>query len=440
MQWIYIRKNENCCNSKSIGKIRLLLFGLLSTYKLLILFSSSRMKKKWFTLMELTIAITIFAVMFSVIFSVYSHLLKTKLSLDARALVITTTYDLVEKINVVLQNYTIDYEEYFNRGMVGCTSGSRADSFIWTGIDQWNCLLFDWMWNQSSYLNWSDGIVVSWHYLYSCSSDSSIDWVKEDPDDQFATWNLVVQKSWSCYEGFLSKFPLPSRPLFPQAYGQYAKQFIDVKQDVDDKPWRAWDDDDTDTGTWPVAIYDNKNVKELYLIAKDKKTRVFIRNKLIESWDVNGDALITLPQEKHFVLQMLQLKAFDAWENHDFVSAGTYDGVIDTWACDASAWFVCNGPKVSDVYSGYRLPANGDDGWINLTNNDISVFSRNMEILPTQDPKLAWADPSSQMNPFIKLNLTTGMYGKSRWSRIWSGSMNAVIYDLQTSFNIKSNY
>ncbi len=74
--------------------------------------------------------------MFSIIFSVYSHLMKTKLSLDARALVITTTYDLVEKINVVLQNYTIDYEEYFNRGMVGCASGSRATAFLWTGIDQ----------------------------------------------------------------------------------------------------------------------------------------------------------------------------------------------------------------------------------------------------------------------------------------------------------------
>ena len=82
--------------------------------------------------MELTIAITIFAVMFSVIFSVYSHLLKTKLSLDARSIVISTTYDLTEKINVILQNYTIDYEEYFNRAMVGCTSGSRASSFLWT--------------------------------------------------------------------------------------------------------------------------------------------------------------------------------------------------------------------------------------------------------------------------------------------------------------------
>lgn len=377
--------------------------------------------------------------MFSVIFSVYSHLLKTKLSLDARGLVVTTTYDLVEKINVILQNYTIDYEEYFNRGMVGCSSGSRASTFLWTWVDQWYCPLFDWMGNQSSYIDSSNNrIIVSWHYLYNCSSDSTIGSVIQDPEDSFSTWNLVVLISGFCYDKFLSLALVTN--LFPQAYGQYAKQFIDVKQDVDDKPWRAWDDDDTDTGIWPVAIYDNTNVKELYLISKDKKTRVFIRNKMIESWDVNGDASITLPQEKHFVLQMLQLKAFDAWENHDFIFTGVYDGVIDTWACDASAWFVCNGPAVSATYSGYRLPANGNDGWVNLTNNDISVFSRNMEILPTKDPKLAWAEPSSQMNPFIRLNVTTGLYGKSRWSRIWSGNMNAVTYDLQTSFNIKSNY
>ena len=113
-------------------KISLLLFVLLSTYKLLILFFFAQMKKKGFTLVELTIAITIFSIMFSVIFSVYSHLSKTKLSLDARSLVITTSYDLVEKINVILQNYTIDYEEYFNRSMVGCSSGSRAATFLWT--------------------------------------------------------------------------------------------------------------------------------------------------------------------------------------------------------------------------------------------------------------------------------------------------------------------
>jgi hypothetical protein len=47
-------------------------------------------------------------------------MLRSKTDIDARQMVITATYDLVEDINSRIQNYTIDYEEYFNRRMVGC--------------------------------------------------------------------------------------------------------------------------------------------------------------------------------------------------------------------------------------------------------------------------------------------------------------------------------
>jgi hypothetical protein len=41
-------------------------------------------------------------------------------------------YELFEKINILIKDYTIDYEEYFNRSMVGCKDSSKVgDSFLW---------------------------------------------------------------------------------------------------------------------------------------------------------------------------------------------------------------------------------------------------------------------------------------------------------------------
>lgn len=77
---------------------------------------SARLKcKKAFTLMEVLISITIFFVLLVVIVSLYTKMMRLKYNIQARQSLIQNSYDAMEKINLLLKDYTIDYEEYFNR-------------------------------------------------------------------------------------------------------------------------------------------------------------------------------------------------------------------------------------------------------------------------------------------------------------------------------------
>ena len=84
---------------------------------------------------------------------------------------------------------------------------------------------------------------------------------------------------------------------------------------------------------------------ELYLISQDGKRRLFLRNRLIASGDWNNNGIVgDSVSEKLYTLEILRLKGFDAGTDHnlDTVRGGTYDGKIDTWACDGGEGFVCN--------------------------------------------------------------------------------------------------
>ena len=80
----------------------------------------TRHNRKGFTLVELLISLVVFAIMFGTLFTLFIRMIRMKTEVEGRSTLIQTTYDLVEKVNSLLQNYTIDYEEYFNRQMVGC--------------------------------------------------------------------------------------------------------------------------------------------------------------------------------------------------------------------------------------------------------------------------------------------------------------------------------
>lgn len=75
-------------------------------------------------MLELVLALVTFAIVFIVLFTLFLRMIRMKTEVEARQTLIKNTYDTVEKINVMLQDYTIDYEEYFNRSMMGCTSHS----------------------------------------------------------------------------------------------------------------------------------------------------------------------------------------------------------------------------------------------------------------------------------------------------------------------------
>jgi type II secretory pathway component PulJ len=73
------------------------------------------MKRKSFTLIEVIVSITIFFVLLVVIVGLYTKMARLKYNIQARQSLIQNSYDAMEKINLLLKDYSIDYEEYFNR-------------------------------------------------------------------------------------------------------------------------------------------------------------------------------------------------------------------------------------------------------------------------------------------------------------------------------------
>ena len=88
--------------------------------------------KKAFTLVEMIITITIFSLILIVAISIYFQMKRLQVDVFAKSLLIKNTNSLLEKLNVIMKNYTIDYEEYFNRRIVGCNgSDNLGDNFKW---------------------------------------------------------------------------------------------------------------------------------------------------------------------------------------------------------------------------------------------------------------------------------------------------------------------
>ena len=75
-------------------------------------------KKSAFTLIEITIVATILGILIPSIFSIYGFIIKSNREISARQNVIQQSYEFFEKLNIWMQDYTIDYEEYFNRQRV----------------------------------------------------------------------------------------------------------------------------------------------------------------------------------------------------------------------------------------------------------------------------------------------------------------------------------
>lgn len=78
------------------------------------------MKKKGFTLLEMMLVVIISGSILSTIYGIMTLLPRVKNFNDARQNLIQQTNDVMDRFAILFQDYTIDYEEYFNRKMVGC--------------------------------------------------------------------------------------------------------------------------------------------------------------------------------------------------------------------------------------------------------------------------------------------------------------------------------
>ncbi len=397
------------------------------------------MKKKSFTLVEvLTVTVMVWMI-FLLVMNLYTRMMRVRIDAEAKQSLIQNSYNLLEKLNVMMKDYTIDYEEYFNRRIVWCS---------WT-IDLWNN--FSWniwtWWHCSNFTHYGnvDRQYPEW-WLYYCSNK---DLTPTAPNNVHSTlsdnqnvhlwswcWNQVW--FWDNWE--------------PQAFGEYKWQFRNMWLDADGAAnvWlhaAIFDDDDNDVWKWPISIWDNENIKEIYLISKDKTKRVFIRRKLIEKCSDNPSMWKMSCSELSgnitnlYTLQILKLKWFDAWISHDFADDGTYDWYIDTWACDYGEWFKCNWNEVDSIsYSWYNLPDSVDDWRVNLFWDDVTVTDWDLKIYPVKDSNYAWDEINMKINPYIEVNITTSLYGKQRLNRLNPWILKDYNLNLQTIFNIRNFY
>ena len=381
--------------------------------------------KKWFTLLEVIVAITLFFMIFTIIVSLYSKMMNVKYTIQAKQSLIQESHDVVEKINLLLKNYTIDYEEYFNRQRVGCVGNtSVGNNFTWNIGITWHCTNF------SAYGN-SNNVDQNhaWSYImYYCSSQ-----VAEAPPS-LPNYVLTggVQQGSGCANTWF------------QSFGEYAQQFRDRKKNVDNTPGAVGDEDDENVLSWPPAILNATGVQELYLISPDNKERIFLRRTLVDSGDWNGTGGVSGDNEFLYTIQILKLRSFDAWNHHDFDSStasGVYDGIADTRACDVAQWFVCHGASVgTQIYSGYKLPIDADDGRVNLFDQDTTVSKWNLMVYPNKNPDYALAEDAAQISPYFTISLESKLYSKIWLKRIKPSPIDSFHFTLQTSFGVKSVY
>ena len=347
-------------------------------------------------------------------FAIYTFLIRSNKEIWARERAIQRWYEFFERLNVLMQDYTVDYEEYYNRQMVWCVwNEKRWSSFEWNVDKDWYCTEFTAYGNGNPNL-WDSSIL---HDIYYCSTQKEV-----------SPWNYVtrvVKNECGTLVGW-------------QSYGQYAALFKDVKSGT----WIiVWTDDDEEL--WDIfnpnvdAIADWSHIQELYLISHDWKKRLYFRRKNVAS-----------EEEPHYKIQVLRLRWFDAWRTHNYdncrratSSVWCYDGIIDTWACDAWMWFIWGGQSVWWAYSAYNLPSGPDDCWVDLTYGVTNMFSWNISISPLWDPDLYWANPNRQINTYMKILTVNWIYlpwlfGQSRISE----SIKDFKVPLETIINMKDFY
>ena len=349
---------------------------------------------------------------------IYSFLIRSNKEIIARQNAIQQWYELLEKLNILMQDYTVDYEEYFNRQMVWCVNSWGLltwSNFKWNVWLSWYCTEFTAYGNENSTEKWRrwSRINSGYHDIYYCSSD-------REENQRLSHRVLKREYCWKWWKR--------------QSFGQYAALFTDVKEPTNNED---------DKNLWqPVmdwlnsvnAIANGDNIQELYLISHDWKSRLFFRRKLTNQ--TSGYA--------QYRIQMLRLRWFDAWQDHNFDSTNIewlYDWQIDTWACDTSMWFIWSWESVWWAYSGYHLPNDVDDCRIDLTYWSTSIFAWNLNISPINDPILYWSQQERQINPYMKILVVAWVYFPEIFSKSLVGSSIAEFkVPIQTTINMKDFY
>ncbi len=357
-----------------------------------------KINKKWFSLIELLIAIIIFWMVILWWFYALSSVNYWKVKLIEKTDINKEAFYFSEKLFEEIKAWwVIDFEEYFNRYV------------IWTNTSSWYFSIQSWYWNYWSW--WTIWQTNYWDGFYYCIS-----------------WNWSNMWTWWCFNNIYNIY-WNSLWNKPQRYWQYSFQFIDYNVnndndnwDEDRVDWERWDDDDENLWVWPIVFTWWENVKELYLISWDRKKRTLFRwiwkldpAKTKPAWstcDWDKSSFSLAWSWCIWTIQILKLTWEDLWVNHDWTSSWSYDGIIDTWKIDKkfTSWL--------DIiaWSGDTNQYRQDLFWNNISVKDFKIF-----LYPNKDRALSFKDleNSTNINQYARIQMILTPSRKKRWSMKW---------------------
>lgn len=344
----------------------------------------------WFTLIEMIVSITIFAIILIMAFDSMSNIGILRTQVSSRLDLNNELYSATEKFaDLIKTGGDIDYEEYWNRKVVGTTTMSWHYN-VFSGFGNYG--------RGGALTNYGDGI-------YYCVSGTGAN----------STQTGASMGTAGCLLGSTSM----------QRYGQYRQQFIDYNSnanydsggllgDENGDGNIRWDDDDEDLGMGPSAFTGGTSMKELYLIKKwSKSERTYFRWTL--KTDTNGPAgaicdFITGTGTGCLGnIQILKLVGRDLGLSHTWetiTSTGRYDGIIDTWECHAD--YNCTGPD--------NLPTGAESEWVNIFPDWVNVKNIDFYPYPEKDFRYAWKESSDSLvlNSYVRMHINLGLAWEKR--------------------------
>lgn len=348
------------------------------------------LKNKAFTLIEIMVWILIVSIVIVSWFEAYMKVWIWKINLIEKTNMQKDSFYFSEKLFQIIKEWWIlDYEEYFNRQV------------IWTNFSSGHYLISSGFWNFGR--NWIFWTTTYWNPFYQCLS-----------------WNSLANKLLNTWCFSNNKNTYSTSIIWEnQRYWQYSYQFIDYNSNYDNDGWDEdwdwsliWDDDDEFLWDWPIAFTWWLDIKELYLISWDKKTRTFVR------WNVNVDpekpAAETCSIDSSNVItwdgcigtiEFLKLEWVDWWLDHDdtVFDVTQNDWLIDTWLINKQFSWLDNLSKATSIVAWSTV----DNYWKPIFPTWINVTEFKVYPYPNVESKYFWKSTitSNNISPYVVLNL-----------------------------------
>ena len=306
-----------------------------------------------FTLVEILVSITLLGIVLTSAYAAFQSVIIQQWQIDAQVDINRDVYYYTEKFFDLIQSSgNIDYEEYWNRRVLGYNKSFHNDIYTYDVVSEFG--------NSGT--------------LFSCISTYDTIDIRNSimRNENYPTDN--------CFTG--SHNNLGTSISWQQIYGQYSELFFDRNKNANDDGGDEdgdgevrWDQDDRDTWLGPSVIdpiIQDTWISELYLAKQTDAgiQRTYFRFILEKDstyiadhpWidDCNPSSL----EWCIGTVQMLRLVGVDADAN----------GTVDSWT---------HHPEHSDM-----------DDWIDLFPPYINVVDMSLFITPTKNPVFAWNTPS----------------------------------------------